>query len=239
MESAPIRIPFIAASVLIVTFISFSAFAQCDRAKQQQAISSLGMDVKIRFDHDHVPSSIEGKVAPRASADPKESALAVLRTLRDVYCASRVDDFVVSERVLRLDELGQTDVWIDQTYRGMPVIGVGLRVHLTHDSVTSISGYFRPGINVSVDPVVTREEAAQIALRHVAKGGAASSAVKEVRDLAVFVNDHEAYLAYPVQVDYAVHSDNRYRGGNHLDDVFVSAITGAVVGVNPLIRRDP
>lgn len=92
---------------------------------------------------------------------------------------------------------------------------------------------------MSVDPVVTSEKASRIALRHVAKNGPIGSAVKEVGALVVLVNDHDAYLAYPVRVDYTVDSDVRYRGGHHLDDIFVSAITGGVVGVKSLIRRDP
>jgi hypothetical protein len=72
LELTPIRILFTAVSVLIVTLISFSAFAQCDRDKQQRAIAALGMHVKIRFDHDHVPSSIRGYFRPgiKVSVDP-------------------------------------------------------------------------------------------------------------------------------------------------------------------------
>jgi hypothetical protein len=77
-------------------------------------------------------------------------------------------------------------------------------------------------------------------LQHVAKLGGINGVVKEVRTPVVFVDDHDkAYLAYPIRVDYVIDSKNRYLGGRHLDDVFVNARGGTVVGVHPLIIRDP
>jgi Zn-dependent metalloprotease len=236
---ARIRLTSLAASTLVLS-LSPAVFAQCDRDKQQQAIAALGMHVKIQFDRYHIPSSIEGQIAPRSSGDPRESAVAALRALGDAYCVSDTDGFIASRSMLEPDELGQTDVPVHQTYRGIEVIGPGLRVHLTHDSVMSIRGWFRPGITITIDPVLTVREASHIALQHVAKRGGMNAAVQDARTPVVFVNDrNQPDLAYLVRVDYAVDSDNRYRGGRHVDDVFVNAITGAVVGVYPRIRRDP
>jgi Zn-dependent metalloprotease len=209
---------FSATLLVIVTCVSFAAFAQCDRDKQQQAIDALGMQVKVRFGGNQVPSSIEGQIAQRSSSDPDESALAAIRTIADVYCVSDDDDFAIAGTRLPKDDLGPTDVIIHQTFRGIQVIGPSLTVHLTHDSVTSVWGSFRPGIRVPTDPLLTTDDAVRIALQFVA-------------------NQHE--IAYPVRVAYWIDSKNRYTGGRHLDDIFVSAMTGRVVGVNPLIHKDP
>lgn len=229
---------FPAAFLLIFTCISFAAFAQCDRDKQKQAIDALWM-VKIQFDRLHIPSSIEGQIAQRSSGDPKESALVALKAIADVYCVSHADGFVVDGNV-EPDELGRSDVHVNQTYRGIEVVGPSLTVHLTHDAVTLIRGWFRPGISMSTDPALTSDQALQIALQHVAKQRGVNGIVKGTRAPVVFIDEHDAaYLAYPVRVEYWVNSKNRYLGGRGLDDVFVNAISGGVVGVRPLIHKDP
>jgi Zn-dependent metalloprotease len=231
---------FSATLLVIVTCVSFAAFAQCDRDKQQQAIDALGMQVKVRFGGNQVPSSIEGQIAQRSSSDPDESALAAIRTIADVYCVSDDDDFAIAGTRLPKDDLGPTDVIIHQTFRGIQVIGPSLTVHLTHDSVTSVWGSFRPGIRVPTDPLLTTDDAVRIALQFVANQHEINGTLKQVRVPVVFVDDRDKpHLAYPVRVAYWIDSKNRYTGGRHLDDIFVSAMTGRVVGVNPLIHKDP
>jgi hypothetical protein len=227
---------------LVITCISSGAWAECARAKQQEAIAGLGMQVKIRFDRDHIPLSIEGRVGLRTSDDPVESALSALRTIAPVYCASAADDFMFGGGRPKPDELGQADVVINQTYRGVQVVGPSLRVHLTHDSVTMIRGSFTPGISVSIKPALTGLEASRIALQHIVELGGINIAVTELRVPVVFVNfvnKDGAYFAYPVRVDYTIDNNDRYLGGHHLDDIFIDANDGAVVGVRALIIRDP
>jgi hypothetical protein len=229
----------VVACLLVVTCMSSAASAQCARVKQQEAIAALGMQVKIRFDRDHIPLSIEGRVGPRTSDDPVASALSTLRTVAPVYCASAADDFVFGGGRLKPDELAQADVVINQTYRGVQVVGPSLTIRLTHDSVTMIRGSFRAGISVSIKPTLTGREASRIALQHIGNLGGINSAVTDFHVPVVFVNKDGAYLAYPVRVDYTIDSNDRYVGGHHLDDIFVDAKEGAIVGVVPLIIRDP
>jgi hypothetical protein len=63
--------------------------------------------------------------------------------------------------------------------------------------------------------------------------------LKGTRGPVVLVSRNAAYLAFSIRVDYVVDDTNRYVGGHHLDDVFVSAIIGSFLGMSPLIRRDP
>lgn len=113
-------------------------------------------------------------------------------------------------------------------------------MHLTHDSVDSIRGSFRPGISVSIDPVLRSQQAVRIALHHVDRHGGSNYRARGVRGPVVYVDEQEKVcLAYSVRVDYVVDSENWYMGGRRLDDVFVNAVTGMVAGRYPLIRRDP
>ena len=55
----------------------------------------------------------------------------------------------------------------------------------------------------------------------------------------MFVDNHDkVYLAYPVRVAYVFPVGNSFTKGPHLDEFFVDAITGTVVGVHPLLIRD-
>jgi Zn-dependent metalloprotease len=233
------RLLFFAVVVLVFTNMAFAAVAQCDRAKQQQAIAALGPQVKIEFDRNHLPLWISGQIGQRTSEDAVESAIAVLKARADVFCASADDGFVFSGRISREDKLGQTHVRINQTYRGFDVIGPELIVHMTRDSLIIINGHFTPGISLPTEAILSSQEASRIALERVAQLGGINGTVREVRALLVFVDrDDKAYLAYPVKVGYGYKMGDRYKRGPHVDDVFVDAIAGAVAGVDPLIIKD-
>lgn len=225
---------------LVIAHMSSTVFAQCDRDKQQQAIAALGMQVKVRFDDYHIPYLMEGNIAQRSSGDPVDSAHTTLRAIAPLYCVSAADDFTFSGTMSKPDDLGQTFVEIRQTYRGVEVIGPSLRVHLTHDAVKSIRGTFRPEITVSMDPVLTSQEAVRSVLNDIARRGGISHRLRGVRGPVVYVNDQDKVcLAYSVRVEYVVDVRNRYIGGRHIDDIFVNAVTGTVAGRYPLIRKDP
>jgi len=178
--------------LLVIACIPSSARAQCDRDKQRQAIRDLGMQVKVQFDDYgirpwHIPSWIEGNIAQRSSGDPVDSALTALRAIASVYCATPADDFRYAGTMSKPDGFGQTFVEIHQTYRDLEVIGTSLRVHLTHDSVDSIRGNFRPDINLSIDPVLSNRDAVRIAVRDIARNGRVNYRLRGVRGPVVYV----------------------------------------------------
>lgn len=228
------------AYLLVILCMSCNALSQCDRDKQQQAITALDMQVKFRFDKNHIPYFIEGNIASRVSGDPVDDTLTALRAIAPVYCAFAADDFTLTGNMSKPDDLGQTSVEVHQTYRGLEVFGPSLRVHLTHDSVDNISGQFRPAIKLSTDPAISSQEAERIALHDVASYGGIDYSVKGVRGPLVYVYENDnVCLAYAVRVGYVIDSKERYVGGPHLDDVFVNAVTGTVAGSYPLLRWDP
>jgi Zn-dependent metalloprotease len=216
--------------ILVLATTSLRAFASCDQAKQQQTISALGANVKIELDSTGVPAWIRGEIGPRISTDPVQSAIAALKRIADIFCATSSDDFVFSGRIEKEDKLGQTHVRIDQTYRGLPVLNRELIVHMTRDSVIIINGQFASGINVPIVPTVDSQQASQAALQHIQEIGGVGATVREVRSPVVFIDDSDkAHLVYPVQVIY------RQKAAYRRDDVFVDAIRGSVVGLNPKI----
>jgi Zn-dependent metalloprotease len=230
---------FLFIPALLLTSMPSKALAQCNRDKQQQAITALGIRVKLRFNDDHIPISIEGPIAHRVSADPEESALAVLRSIRDVYCASPLDDFVFARFSGEPREFGQTNVRIHQTYRGLEVFGPELQVELSHDSVTLVDGRFQPGINLSTKPAINDQDASQIAMEYLSEEeGTTNIVVKAVRCPVIFVRDRDAFLACKVRVTYDVDSQDRYQRGGHLDDMYIDAREGVLIGSYPLIIRD-
>jgi hypothetical protein len=231
------RLLFFAVVALGVANIAFTAFGQCDRAKQREAIGVLRTRASIELDGNQLPAWIRGQIGSRTSEDPVESAIAALKGIADVFCASVDDDFVFNGRLDKEDRLGQTHVRINQAYRGLDVIGPELIVHMTRQSVIIINGHFKPGINVPTEAVLSSQEASRVALGHVATLGGINGTIQAVRALVVFVDGKDnAYLAYPVRVGYTYKSGNRYEDGPCVDDFFVDAIAGTVVGVRPLIK---
>ena len=68
-------------------------------------------------------------------------------------------------------QLGWSHVRFNQVYRGLPVFGRQLIVHLdAQNQVVSVNGQFRPAIDVDVEPTITAAEAEQIALDDLLNG---------------------------------------------------------------------
>jgi Zn-dependent metalloprotease len=235
------RCASLALSSLVIVTLSLSSFsfAACDRAKQQQALAALALRARIELDQNRIPSWIVGQIGPRTSEDPIQAAIDTLRTNADVFCASTTDNFVSTGGIEKEDKLGQTHVRINQTYRELDVVNAGLTVHMTRDSVILINGKFVPAIDLPTEPVLSRQEASRVALGHVTATGGTEGAVQGIRATVVFVDSHDnVYLAYPVKVGYVFPVGNRYTKGPHVDEFFVDAIGGTVVGSQPLMIRD-
>jgi Zn-dependent metalloprotease len=63
------------------------------------------------------------------------------------------------------DELGFQHIRMSQQYLGIPVIGAELIVHVNdQDQVYMVNGSFQPDTAISIDPLVTAEQAARVGL---------------------------------------------------------------------------
>ena len=226
-------------SLLVMLVLTNVAFSECDKAKQQQALAAIRLRSQIELDQRGLPSWIKGQIAPRNGEVPVQSALTTLEMIRDAFCAATNDGFAFTGHLEKEDRLGQTHVRIKQTYRGLDVLGPELTVHMTQDSVTIINGHFLPGIDLPTNPVLTSQEVSRIALEHVTAMGGVEESVRAIHPLVVFACEmDQGHLAYPVETAYKLVKGNRYQVGGHLDDFFVDAITGVVVGKHAHIIRD-
>ncbi len=68
-------------------------------------------------------------------------------------------------------QLGWSHVRMSQVYRGIPVFGRQLVVHLdTNNAVVAVTGQFRPEIDLNTEPRVNKADAEQIALDEMLNG---------------------------------------------------------------------
>ena len=143
---------------------------------------------------------------------------------------SEEPDLVV--RKVDRDDLGQVHVRLDQTYRGLPVFGAQIVVHMDERGILGVNGTFVPGVQVPVEPGISAEAAETTAGGDLAKRSsgpitiaATSLAIYRTGLLEGFVGENR--LAYSVE---AITSDTH-------EQIWVDATTGAVLNRIPL-RED-
>jgi vibriolysin len=210
---------------------AISLRAQQQSPEQRAAITRLGPQIRAEFDHKGVPAFLEGKLSARAASDPVAAAAKALNSHRDAFRAGMNDDFAFSGRKEK-DQLGQDHVRMQQTFHGLPVVGGELIVHMTRDSVIGISGRFVPDINVPTQATLSAEVLKQIALQRIADNVGQNALVESVGSPVVFVDEGDnASLAVPVQISYVGTQ------GAQIDDIYVDANAGYVVGVRPRVMR--
>lgn len=116
---------------------------------------------------------------------------------------------------------------LQQTYRGLPVVGGELIAHPDRDCVLGVNGQFVPGVQVPVEPKLSKREALAVALARVEAEGGTPERVAQVMKPVINAREGLATLAIPVMVYYA------WQGEPHLDIFYVDATTGRVVGLEP------
>jgi Zn-dependent metalloprotease len=200
-------------------------------AKQRRALESYSKAVSIEFGEQGVPSYLMGKLAEReAQKDPVAEARSALKRHGDAFRRNPDDDFVY--RTQETDEQGMTHVRMGQTYKGLPVVGGELIVHLTKDKVAGINGRFVADLDFPTEPALTGERAAEQALSFIKNEGEGKASVVEMRRPVIFTDAERVRgLALPVQVQY----DGPQ--GVEVEDLFIDAFTGEVLGRHPLVWR--
>src|SRR5262249_25060735 len=98
-------------------------------AMQREALNGYGKDVSTTFDDQGIPKYLMGTLSDRLNEDdPVAEAKMALQLHGAAFRRSRDDDF--SYRTHEKDQLGMTHVRMTQTYKGVPVVGGELIVHL-------------------------------------------------------------------------------------------------------------
>ncbi|MBI4860397.1 MAG: fibronectin type III domain-containing protein, partial [Candidatus Riflebacteria bacterium] len=183
---------------------SASVFQGADRAHSpkltpaQSALFTANARLKVRWDHNAgVPASIRGFSTPVWG----NSAGAASRFLDGIKETLKVDDLGAQLKVRQIqkDGLGGEHVRFGQRYRGLPVIGSGVAVHIDRSrQIYQVSAHLSPGIDVSVVPRISSEKALEAGRRALAK-----QAVKVRRKPTLVVlpyGAHKAHLAWEYMV---------------------------------------
>jgi vibriolysin len=197
---------------------------------QRQALDSYGPAIDVELDDRDVPKFLMGKLSRREHADPVSEAHRILKQHGDAFRRNADDDFV--HRTHERDALGQTHVRMSQTYKGLRVIGGELVVHLSDDAVIGVNGRFIADLNVNDTAVLSGAQAAERAVSRVRAEAGSDISVVETKPAVVFAGTNDlARLAIPVMVRYV--SGN----GPEMDEIFVDAADGSVVGREPQVLR--
>jgi bacillolysin len=199
-------------------------------AKQKQAIESYGSQVQVKMDRTGVPSYLMGLQSVRTSRDQARAAQAALSAHGDAFRRRARDGFTY--RSALRDDLGIVHVRMDQTYNGIPVIGGEMIVHMTRNRIVGFNGRFLPDLDLPTEPAITSDQAGANAVVFIGNTEGQTPTLVETRKPVIFVDEDDAgHLAIPVRVSYAG-SD-----GVEIDDVFVDAMEGNILGRHPLVWR--
>ncbi len=194
---------------------------------QKRALGTYGRDVQIELDEQNVPTHMRGQLSSRVYSDPSAAAADALALHGAAFRRGADDEFVY--RVHESDTLGQTHVRMTQLYRGLPVVGGELVVHMTKSAVTGINGRFVADLDLDTTVAISEARAAAAAQDHATAQGGLDARVTELGGTVVFAGEGEPRAALTVQVMY---NDVE---GLQIDDVYVDAQSGAVLGKTPRV----
>ena len=124
--------------------------------------------------------------ADNTSASPEERALNFLRgrgALVGMNAAERElagnsnasSDDLKSASIMKVsrvdkDSVGASHVRLNQFYRGLPVFGAQVVVHMNDRGITAINGHYVPDLKISTKPNLSADQAATAALRAAGAG---------------------------------------------------------------------
>lgn len=194
-------------------------------ALQEQAVQALPEGAELSLSEHGVPRELWRPGKARLAPQAEGAALLAVYELGPLFRLQAEDNFI--PRVVERDELGQEHVRLQQTYRGLPVVGGELIVHLDSQQVLGVNGQFVPDLELEVSPRLTEREAIASATARVEADGGMPEGVVEVGAPVVYARGTAPFLALPVLVYYS------YQGSPHLDIFYVDASSGEVKGLEP------
>ena len=161
----------------------------------------------------------------RGQVDPMVVAADAVETHRDAIGRGPQDGFAF--RLEEKDALGQSHVRMSQTYRGIPVLGGELIVHVDGDGLLGVNGRFVAGLDIPAFAALAPAESAGAAVRWAEREGGANVEVLDVLEPVIWALDREPVLTVPIRAIWVENEELRF------EDVYVDAATGAFVGSLP------
>ncbi len=151
------------------------------------------VDVRVR----ETTSDPAMRIGTPVRVDALVVAADALEQYRDAIGRGPQDGFAF--RLEEKDRIGQTHVRMEQTYRGFPVVGGELIVHVDRDGLLGVSGRFVSGLDLPAGAPLAPNEAAGAAVEKIHAGGGRNVEVVDVLDPVVYAPSGEPTLAVPVR----------------------------------------
>ena len=139
-------------------------------SKQKQLLTQLKKidpDISVKWDEKSgVPLRIKGKLSEAVRAQPKEAALDFLSKNKELFALSAPQKDMFFKGV-GLDKRGNAHVKFQQLYKGFPVFGRELVIHVDPTrSVKGTNGRLASNLKAPTKPKISGDKAINIALKH-------------------------------------------------------------------------
>jgi Zn-dependent metalloprotease len=186
-------------------------------------------NVKIKNqDEKGVPTFVVGDLGKLSAGKPEKSAKEFAKAQKQLLHMIGTEDF--DSKTVTVDSLGQTHIKLQQTLRGLPVVGAEYFVHVdAKGNVVAMNGRFAADENLPLLPTVTPFNAVQ---RAAVQAGISNWTPLGDTTLTYVVNEKsQAFLAWTVR---AAHVDVQ---GPEIDRIYADATTGDLVVKSPEYKR--
>lgn len=145
---------------LLVVSLAIQSFSREVILKDAQAFKEINGASMVRFtDLSSLPNYVQFREGEGIPVQNFKNWLHTQFNLNSDY------DFIEINQAQ--DKLGYTHLRLQQTFKGFPVIGSMLNVHVKNQQVTSLGGAFFENIQVSVSSSLQESQALQLALNKV------------------------------------------------------------------------
>ena len=194
---------------------------------QQAALQRFPRVDQVLAAADGVPVFLSGDLGMMPKGEVRAAAAEFLRGAGPVFRMS--EDSELEPVRSRGDELGMVHVRFQQYLHELPVVGGELTVHADGVSgrVHAVTGRFIAGEELAAEPAVEGE----VAMSAVLTGLGTDAVSVDVPDLVYVVTEDSAHLAWSAEVQYSG------AAGEERDQVFVDAVSGALVARHPKHHR--
>lgn len=205
---------------------------------------TISLDEATQF-ASFIKAGRNGDLLPSDRGQAKGKAKGFLKQYGGILGVANVDADLV-QTAATTDELGATHVTYEQRYRGLPVYGGMLKVHVdAAGDLTAVNGTIVPAIDLGINPRLSARQATAKAIAAVVAEPPAGKL--KARDLRAESSQLLVYRMGLVKGDAGGSNELVYEvvvtnGANVRDAVFVHANTGKVVNRytlvdNALFRR--
>jgi thermolysin len=151
-----------------------------------------------------IPVRLRGKLSSPVDGDPLTVAHQFLTNHRAAFALMDVDRELVTKTVKR-DTKGNTHIRLQQNWRGFPVFGAELIVHIAADNtISGTNGQYHRDIDAVSKPSISADDAMAAAKKHA---GEASEIPGQKPRLEVFHQEDKYTLCWHVRLD-SMEGDN-------------------------------